>query len=72
LDRYAIKAAINRNGSSQADIALELGVTPTSVCLVVKGNSRSNRIEQRISEITGFSRTKLWPQWPVPTQQSVA
>jgi predicted XRE-type DNA-binding protein len=48
-----IKAAIARAGTSQAAIALYLGVSTTAVCKVVNGTARSARVEKEIEKIAG-------------------
>jgi predicted XRE-type DNA-binding protein len=48
-----IKAAIARAGTSQAAIASYLGVSTTLVSQVVRGASRSARVEAEIAKICG-------------------
>jgi lambda repressor-like predicted transcriptional regulator len=63
-----IKAAIQKAGSSQTAIARSLSgragrgsVSPTAVHAVVHGMQRSQRIAQRISQVTGIPVATLWP-----------
>jgi lambda repressor-like predicted transcriptional regulator len=59
-----IKAAINKAGSSQADVARTLqgrNVTPSAVWAVINGNSRSASIAKHISRITGLAVHVMWP-----------
>lgn len=58
-----IAAALKKAGGSASAIGREIGVSQTSVSRVVAGQSRSERIEQRISEITDIPLYRLWPQW---------
>lgn len=58
-----IKAAIQKAGSSQADVArtLKPAVTPSAVWAVINGNSRSAAIAQHISRVTGLPVHSMWP-----------
>lgn len=56
-----IKAAIRKNGSTQREIARSLGVTPTTVNLVITGRSTSKRVARRIAVVSGFPTSELWP-----------
>lgn len=56
-----IKAAIEKAGSSQADIARKLGITRCAVSLVVSGHSKSANVAGAIAEVTGIPAHKLWP-----------
>lgn len=58
-----IQAALAMAGYSQAGLARELGLAPTTVSAVIKGRGHSAQVEQRIAEITGHSLAELWPQW---------
>lgn len=53
MEANAIKAAIERAGTSQSAIAAYLGVTPGTVNRVVRKVSRSQRIEAELEKITG-------------------
>ncbi len=58
-----IQHALRKAGSSQQQIATELGVTRQSVCGVVAShpNCRSERIARAISRTTGIPVNTLWP-----------
>jgi lambda repressor-like predicted transcriptional regulator len=56
-----VKAAIRKNGSSQAAIARGLGVTPTTVNLVLYGKSTSQRVAKRIAAVSGYAPADIWP-----------
>lgn len=59
-----IKAAINKAGTNQAEIAQSLKgrkVSPSAVWSVIHGVSRSADIAQQIARITGMPVAKLWP-----------
>lgn len=62
-----INAALQKRGSSQADIARTVigrGGAPVSggaVHLVIRGLSKSAAIAARISEVTGIPVVTLWP-----------
>lgn len=58
-----IASALKKAGQSASSIARELGVSHVSVSRVVSGISRSQRIEERISEITDIPLYRLWPDW---------
>ena len=62
-----IKAAVKKNFSSIAAMARELGITPQCVGLVIAGQSRSRRIEQHVSQVTGLALSQLWPRLYEPT-----
>lgn len=56
-----IKAAIRKNGSSQAEIARSLRVSATTVSLVIHGRSTSKRVARKIASIAGLPPSQLWP-----------
>ena len=56
-----IKAALEKAGSSQRDIAHECGVTPSTVAHVINGRGVSARVAEAISKATGKSLATLWP-----------
>lgn len=58
-----IQAALKLKGYSQADIARECDVKPSTVSMVINGRGRSAQVEQRIADITGYLKIDLWPSW---------
>ena len=61
-----IKAALQKAGSTQAQVARSLsqGTSPLShaaIHLVINGRSRSARIAKRIAEVTGLTVSVMWP-----------
>lgn len=56
-----IKAAIEKAGSSQADIAREFKVSRPTVNKVVYGQASSLRIAAHIAKLIGKSLEELWP-----------
>lgn len=56
------KILMLRRGITQAEIARRLGVSSTTVSLVVSGRMRSRRVEQAIAESLGLPREILWPE----------
>jgi lambda repressor-like predicted transcriptional regulator len=60
-----IKATIRMEGITPAMIAQELGVTQQTVSGVIHGKGKSQRIQKRISEVTGKSIEELWPPQPL-------
>lgn len=56
-----IKAAIRMAGSTPSAIAEELNVSRSMVSHVINGKFKSERIAQRIAEVTGRSMELLWP-----------
>lgn len=52
-----IKYRLKCVGVSGADIAIELGCTPVSVCNVLSGKSHSQRIERAVASKLGY------PSW---------
>ena len=65
-----IKAALEVANYSQADVARDCGVEPTTVGAVIHGRSRSRQIELRIAAITQTPLAELWPQWHGPKAKS--
>lgn len=57
-----VKGALHLRGVSLADIARQLGVTPTTVTVVSKGHRRSRRIENAIAQALGLSPRTVWPE----------
>ncbi len=56
-----IKAAIRMKGTTPTAIAEELGVSRSMVSHVINGNAKSERIAQRIAQITGKTVDAIWP-----------
>ena len=61
-----IKAALEMRSTTQAAIATQCDVTPTTVNDVLHGRKRSKQIEIRIAAITQLPLAELWPQWYGP------
>jgi Ner family transcriptional regulator len=57
-----IKMRLRLKGSSLAQIARELGVTPTTVTIVSQGFRRSRRIEMAIATHLDVAPAQLWPE----------
>lgn len=49
-------------GTSLAQVARDLGVTPTTVTSVSQGDRRSRRIEHTIALRLSTTPAKLWPE----------
>lgn len=60
-ERAHLKNALRARGYALSRIAKELGVTPTTVTAVVRGHTRSRRIEDRVAEILEKSPVEIWP-----------
>lgn len=58
-----IKHAIERLGTSQAEIARAHQVPASTVYAVIHGTGRSRRIEGAIAELLQQSPSELWPHW---------
>ncbi|MBF9263584.1 helix-turn-helix domain-containing protein [Paracidovorax cattleyae] len=56
-----IKAAIRMAGTTPTAIAEELNVSRSMVSHVIYSKAKSERIAQRIAQITGRSLEVLWP-----------
>ncbi|MCL7420862.1 MAG: helix-turn-helix domain-containing protein [Methylobacter sp.] len=56
-----IKAALQKAGSSQVEIADECNVSDSAVNHVIYGRSTSRPIAEAISKKTGLSLNDLWP-----------
>ncbi|WP_439640239.1 helix-turn-helix domain-containing protein [Nevskia sp.] len=61
MHRADITAALKKAGSSQSQIARNLGVTSTAVCSAIAGRSESRKIRRAISNATGIPLADLWP-----------
>lgn len=57
-----LKAEMLRRGVRQKDIAIRLGVTPSLVCKVVSGASKSSRVIQALRE-AGIPESVLSDRW---------
>ena len=62
----AIKYALAVREYTQADVARECDVSRNSVHMVIHGNGRSQKIENRIAAITRVPLADLWPDWHGP------
>jgi lambda repressor-like predicted transcriptional regulator len=58
-----IQSAVKKAGFSASAISREFDVSHVSVVRVIQGASRSQRIEERIAEVTDIPLYRLWPQW---------
>lgn len=56
-----IKQALKKRRTSLSSIAKQLGVQPSTVCMVSRVVGRSRRIEAAIADVIGFSPGELWP-----------
>lgn len=56
-----IKAALRMKGFTQAVLADEMGVAPSSISQAITGYIRSDRIQKRISDILELPVSSLWP-----------
>lgn len=61
MDVADIQCRIKKSGTTQAEIARKLGVSPTTVTYVVAGKSTSRRIATAIADATGLTLDALWP-----------
>lgn len=60
-----IKAALQKRGYWITDVARGLGVTPSAVSLIVRGEKKSRRVAREISRLTGIPVGRLFPgQYP--------
>ncbi len=57
-----ISAALKRAGFGQAELGRLLDVSKSTVNLVINGKGRSEKVESKISELTGLPLDVLWPQ----------
>lgn len=55
------KAALAAVGHNAASIARELGLARQTVGMVITGKATSARVEEKIAEVTGRSRSELFP-----------
>lgn len=61
-----IKAAIEKAGSSQRDIAHECKVTPSAVAHVIYGRGTSLKVAEAVARVTGYAVSTLWPDKYMP------
>jgi lambda repressor-like predicted transcriptional regulator len=67
-----IKAALAKRGSSQAKIAAAAKVSRAHVSYVIQGRSKSRRVAELISQVTGISIDRLWPGKYIFTDHRIA
>lgn len=67
-----IKAALAKRGSSQAKIADAARVSRAHVSYVIQGRSKSRRVADHISLVTGISVDRLWPGMYTHTDRRLA
>lgn len=61
-----IMARLRSAGSGFSAIARELGITPSAVSLVSKGDRCSRRVQQAIADKLGVAPVEIWPaRYPV-------
>lgn len=60
-NRHLINAHLRMLGWTTKSVAADLGVSTTSVAMVVAGRGTSQRIAGRIAQILGKSISDLWP-----------
>ena len=58
------KIGLLRQGWSGARIARDLGVSPTTVSLVLRDRCRSERVEMAIAAVVGEPVDRLFPERP--------
>lgn len=56
-----IKAALQKRGTSQRQIAESLNLSTSTITYVIQGRGKSGRVAQAISQATGISVDRLWP-----------
>lgn len=56
-----IQAALKKRHVRQVDIATQQGVTQATVSDVIKGRTRSARLQRAISRACGLPLSQLWP-----------
>ena len=56
-----IKMKLRLAGSSLTQVARDLGVSPSTVAAVSRGECRSRRIEGRIAAVLATAPARLWP-----------
>jgi lambda repressor-like predicted transcriptional regulator len=56
-----IKAALKKKLSSQVKVARTLNLSRSAVAHVIEGRSKSRRIADEISRVTGIPIGELWP-----------
>lgn len=56
-----ITAALKKVGSSQTQIARDLGISQAAVWFVIAGRKKSARVARRVSAQTGIAVETLWP-----------
>jgi len=57
-----IKASIRKAGKSITKAAKDLGITPSTVSLVVNGRGKSSRVQTYISDLIGKPVAEIWPR----------
>lgn len=73
-----INAALKKNGIGNAQLSEQCGVSASAVGKVIRGESRSAKIEKAISDKLGLPLHVLWPQYysapdqPEPARKEAA
>lgn len=55
-----IKYLLDKKGITQADIARDLNVSSSAVSLVIKKNSKSQKIQRHISHVLCIHHENVW------------
>lgn len=64
-----IKAALQKRGSSQTKIAETMNVSRSTITYVIQGRTKSRRVAEAISAVTGVPVERLWPGKYITTDQ---
>jgi len=56
-----IKAAIQKRDSSQTKIAKAMKVSRSTITYVIQGRTKSRRVANAISAVTGLPVERMWP-----------
>ncbi len=56
-----IRIALIRSGKTQAQLAVEIGVSRTMIFKLIEGQTVSERVERGIAQAVGLEVERIWP-----------
>ena len=59
-----IKAALRMKGVTLGALADELGISRSTVCLIVRGKGTSGRVQNAVANLVGKPVSAIWPPKP--------
>jgi plasmid maintenance system antidote protein VapI len=63
MKSFEVNFLLKKNGSSQADIAAQLQLSPHTISNVINGRSISMRVATKIASVIGKEVSEVFPQY---------